>query len=107
MIAADRELGRDGGLLGAGSHEARFGPAAERQAERIHQDRFARAGLAGQHAQPRPERQRKALDQDDVANGEAEQHAKAEFYGCDDIARARIKPAEAAGNVSVRRFGRE
>ena len=76
VIAADRELGGDCGLLGAGPHQACLGAPAEREPERIHQDRFAGAGLAGQHAQPRPERQAQAFDQDDIADGEAEQHAE-------------------------------
>ena len=76
MIAADRELGGDGGLLGAGADKARIGAAAERQRQRIHQDRFAGAGLARQDAQPRPEREGQAFDQDDIAYREAEQHAK-------------------------------
>ena len=46
MIGLDRELGGDRGLLGAGPHQARIGAPAERQPERIEQNRFARPGLA-------------------------------------------------------------
>ena len=77
MIAADREFGGDGGLLGAGPHQARIGAPAERQTERVQQDRFAGAGLAGQDAQPRPEGERQPVDQDNIADGKTKQHAKA------------------------------
>ena len=74
-LRADREFGADRRLLGAGPHQPGLGAAAERQAQRVEQDRLAGAGLAGQHAQPRPKRQAQPVDQHDVANGEAEQHA--------------------------------
>ena len=38
-----------------GADQAAVGARAERQAERVEQDRFARPGLAGQHAEARPE----------------------------------------------------
>ena len=63
------------GLLGPRAHEARIGPLSERQAERIEQDRFAGPGLAGQHAQTRAERQGQAVDQNDVADRQSEQHS--------------------------------
>ena len=44
------------------------------EAESIEQDRLARAGLAGEHAEPRPERQVERFDQHDVADGELGQH---------------------------------
>ena len=52
VIVGDGELGDDRGLLGPRAHEAGIGPLAERQPERVEQDRFAGPGLAGQHAQP-------------------------------------------------------
>ena len=67
-LSPDREFGDDRGLLGPRAHQARIGPLAERQPERIEQDRLAGAGLAGQHAQPGTERQGQAVDQDDVAD---------------------------------------
>jgi hypothetical protein len=75
MVAADGEFGGNRGLLGAGPHQARIGAPAEREAERVHQDRLAGPGLAGQHAQPRPERQAEPVDQHKIANGQAKQHA--------------------------------
>ena len=76
MVGLDGELGGDRGLLGAGPHQAGIGAPAERQPERVQQDRLAGAGLAGQHAQPRPEGEAEPVDQDDIADGQAEQHAR-------------------------------
>ena len=78
MVALDGELGGDRGLLGAGPHQRGIGAPAERQPQRIQQDRFARAGLAGQHAQPRPKGEVEPVDQHDIANGEPEQHGAGE-----------------------------
>ena len=68
VVAPDRELGRHRRLLAPRPHQPGLGPLAERQAQRIQQDRFAGAGLAGQHAQPRPEGEVEAVDQDNVAD---------------------------------------
>jgi hypothetical protein len=72
MIASDRELGRYRGLLRPGAHEPRLRAAAERQTQRIQQDRLAGAGLTGQHAQPRAKGERQPVDQHDVADGQTE-----------------------------------
>ena len=77
MIAADREFGGDGGLLGAGPHQPRIGAPAKRQPQGVEQDRFPGTGLPGQHAQPGTEGERQPVDQNDIADGEAEQHAGA------------------------------
>ena len=74
MIGLDGELGGDRGLLGAGAYEAGVGTPAERQPERVEQNGLAGPGLAGQDAQSRPKGEAQAVDQDDIANGEAEQH---------------------------------
>ena len=71
---AEIEFGGHRRLLGAGAHQAALGAHAERQPERVEQDRFAGAGLAGQDAQARPEGEIKPVDQHDIANGKAEQH---------------------------------
>ena len=47
------EHGGDLALLGALAHQRRVAARAERQREGIEQDRFAGAGLAGQHRQAR------------------------------------------------------
>ncbi len=75
MIGLDDKLGGDHRLLGSGPHQARIGPPPERQPERIQENRFARPGLPSEHAQPRPEGKAQPVDQNDVANGQAEQHA--------------------------------
>ncbi len=50
MVRRQRELGADHRLLGAAAHQRAVRAHAERQAQRVEQDRFAGAGLAGQHA---------------------------------------------------------
>ena len=74
MVLSDRKLGRNSRLLRPGAHQAGLGPPAERQAERVQQDRLARTGLAGQHAQSRAKGERQTIDQHDVADGQTEQH---------------------------------
>ena len=55
--------------------QARVAAATERQREGIEQDRFARAGLAGQHRKPTRELDIKPFDQDDVTDRQTRQHA--------------------------------
>ena len=55
---------------------AGVGPRAERQAERVEQDRLAGAGLAGEHAEARLELELEPLDQHDIVDGELPQHAR-------------------------------
>ena len=58
--------------------------AAHRQAQRVQQDGFARAGLAGQHIEAGREFQRGLLDQNDVADrqrGEASKTLSEEKSG--------------------------
>ena len=74
VVAPDRELGRHRRLLRAGPHQAGLCPPAERQAERVQQDRLAGPGLAGQHAEPRAKGESEPIDQHDIADGQAEQH---------------------------------
>ncbi len=76
MVARHREFGADLRLLGAVAHQPAFGAHAQRQAQGIEQYRLAGAGLAGEHAQPRPERQIELVDQHHVADGKAEQHRR-------------------------------
>ena len=52
------------------------GAIAERQPERVEQDRLARAGLAGQHAKAGLELELEPVDQHDVADGELPQHRR-------------------------------
>ena len=61
-------------LLGAVAHQRGVAARAERQREGVEQDRFAGAGLAGQHRQPGGEVDVEPVDQDDVADREPGQH---------------------------------
>ncbi len=63
----------DGRILAAADQPG-VGARAERQPERIEQDRLAGAGLAGEHAQPGVELELELVDEHDVADGELPQH---------------------------------
>ena len=86
-IAIDRDILRGGDAAGrmlgrkvenrghltlrlACAHERPVASAAERQGESIKQDRFAGAGLAGQHGEASPKGEIEAIDQNDVADRE-------------------------------------
>ena len=77
VVAGQIELRRHGGLVGAVAHQPRIGARAEREAQRVEQNRFARAGLAGQDAEALPEAQGEAFDQDDVPDRQRSQHGSA------------------------------
>src|ERR1041385_2163595 len=74
MVRLDLERRRHLTLLGPMAHEARVAAAAERKRERVEQDRFARAGLAGQHRQAGGGIDVEPFDQNDVADREAGEH---------------------------------
>ena len=63
-------------MLGALAHQRRVAAAAERERERVEHDRLARAGLPGQHREPRGEIEIELLDEDDVANRKMGQHGR-------------------------------
>ena len=56
------------------AHDAGVAAAAERELERVDQDRLAGAGLAAQHRQPRRELDLERVDDDEVADRETVQH---------------------------------
>jgi hypothetical protein len=68
------ERGNHARLVLARADEAVFRAVAQHQAQRIEQDRLARARFAGEHPQPAAELQLERLDQHDVADGQARQH---------------------------------
>ena len=68
MILGDVEGGDHLTVLGALAHQRRLAARAERQRERIEQDRFAGAGLAGQRGEAGAEIDIQPVDQDDVAD---------------------------------------
>ena len=72
------EGGGDDPTLRPAAHQAAVGARAQRQAQRVQQDRLARPRFSGQHAQPAVEFDRERLDQDDVADGERAQHGCAQ-----------------------------
>ena len=87
MVWSEIEHGRDLALLLAVAHEAPVAAAAQRQRESVEQDRFPRAGLAGEHAQAVPEGELEPVDQDDVADRELDEHAR------------EVEPVETAGSL--------
>ena len=80
VIGRRLEDRRDLAALRAGAHQRRVAARAKRQRQRIEQDGFAGAGLAGQHRQPRAELDAEPVDQDDVLDGEAREHRSLERY---------------------------
>ena len=63
-------------LLRAMADEARIAAAAERERKGIEQNRFAGAGLSGQHRKPAGKFDIEAFDQDDVTDRQTRQHGK-------------------------------
>ena len=57
------------------AHDAGVAAAAERELERVDEDRLAGAGLAAQHRQARRELDLERVDDDEVADRETVQHA--------------------------------
>ena len=68
------ELGADLGTRRAFAHDAGVAAAAERELERVDEDRLAGAGLAAQHRQARRELDLERVDDDEVADRETMQH---------------------------------
>ena len=75
------ELGADLGARRAFAHHAGVAAAAERELQRVDQDRLAGAGLAGQHREAGAELDLERVDDDEVAEREAVQHGQA----CSDL----------------------
>ncbi len=63
-----REFGADLGFLLAFAHQSRFGALAEHDRQRVDEDRFAGAGLAGQHGEAGLEFQVEPVDDDEIAD---------------------------------------
>src|SRR4030081_256317 len=63
-------------LLHAVADQARIAAATERQRERIKENGFARAGLAGQHRKAAGKLDIEPFDQDDVTDRKTRQHAR-------------------------------
>ena len=65
----------DGGEVFAGANQVLGGAAAEQQADRFDEDRFAGAGLAGEDVERLFKVDRHRLDHREVADGQVPNHA--------------------------------
>ena len=74
--AVDHEFDRDFGTRRAAAHHAALGAVAQRQRQRVDQDRLARTGLAGEHGEPRREIEFDRFDQQVIADGQMRQHKR-------------------------------
>ena len=68
------EAGGNIGPFRTGPDKPAIGPRAQSQAQRIEQDRLARAGLAGKHGKTRPEGQVQPFDQYHIADSKPAEH---------------------------------
>ena len=76
MAGGRGEGGGNRALRLPGPNQTGFRPEAAGQAQAIEQDRFAGAGLAGQHGQAGSKSEVQPFDQDHVADRERDQHAR-------------------------------
>ena len=74
MVAGNVEDRGDVALLGTVADERAVAATAERQGKRIEEDRLAGTGLAGEHRQAVAEIDVEAVDEDDVADREGDEH---------------------------------
>ena len=72
------EDGLDGGGLLAGPHELGAGAAADEQADRADEDRFAGAGFAGEDVEAGRELELETIDDGQMADAEEPDHGTAE-----------------------------
>ena len=75
MVAGDLEHGGHLALLGALPHQRLVAAPAQRQRKGVEQNRFAGAGLAGEHGKAFGEIDVEPVDQDDVADRKSGEHA--------------------------------
>ncbi len=68
-------------LVGALAHQRDIAAGAERKRKGIEQDRFPRAGLAGQHGKTGRDVEIESIDQNDVADREAGEHDRDRVSG--------------------------
>ena len=68
LATRDVELRGELGALGAGLQLPQLEPVAEKERERVEQDRFAGAGLARQHREAGLELEIERLDNDEIAD---------------------------------------
>ena len=70
----DLEGGADLGTIAADAYRAAVGTIAQHQAEGVEQDRFAGAGLAGEHAHTGRELQLQLFDDGEITDGKMPEH---------------------------------
>ena len=70
------EGARDLGALGAVAHRFRAGAPSGEQLQRIHHDRLARAGLAGEHRESGSQLELHRVDEGEVADLQVAEHGK-------------------------------
>src|SRR6185295_3627230 len=101
-VRADPELALDGRGLGAVAHDVRIGALADQEVDRLDEQRFAGAGLAGDDVEARAELEVGAFDQGQVAEREAFEHGSSrggrEATATDSEAVDLIRPAGGAAN---------
>ena len=73
VTGGDDEPALDHRLVGAGPDDGGIGSGPEQQAQGLHQQRLARAGLPGEGGHPRPEAHRDVVDHPEVAHTELDQ----------------------------------
>ena len=76
QLLGQREDALDVGLGRAGPHDPGPRLAAEQQVERVGEHGLARARLAGEHVQARPEAQLGALDEQEVLDTQLVEHGR-------------------------------
>src|SRR5439155_7205975 len=76
MRRLELPLGGNGRALLPRPHQPRIGPRPEREFDRVEQDRLARAGFSGKHAEAKLELELQPLDEDDIVDGELPQHVR-------------------------------
>ena len=82
---ADAEHRADIGALGAGAHHAAVGAVAEAEAEGIHEDGLAGAGLAGDDGEAGREFQLQVLDDGELADAQQTQHGGIRYGGLPEM----------------------
>ena len=74
MVGGKVEDGRDAALRSTMAHQRGVAARAQRQRQRVEQDRLARAGLAGQHRQAGGKIDVEPFDQNDIADRQVGEH---------------------------------
>ena len=88
MTGGKLDLRRDRRRCLSAAHQPGVGARSQRQPERVEQDRFARAGFAGEHAKAGFEVEGERVDQHHVADDELPQHQRTPVRRVSSAARA-------------------